>query len=542
MTRSTPNLRLSLAFSALLFLLPSLVSDSKNFAFLYYADFSKYLLAKLIIWFFVPFTFLALVEKFLGAKPWWYWGIIWYFTTGVALYFSNSLLLSVPIALALCWSWHFCRVVLRQLFFVPFLAGMAVCVLIKFQAFGMKDDFRIDSGLALSGKELAQAPFELRDLPLTQSVYVIVFDELSKNVLYQDNLISPRFPHFQFLLQNALAPPRASTNYDYTTWSILSLLSGRFPDPNGPVLDQFVAWNIFDLIPEEKLRVWGTGEPYCRALQLKNKKAPCVDELELLKQTKLPYILNLDLNRLLHIYLTNAPITVAIRLIGLLPESGESTQLADVGLWLQGYVSEALVDIGMDKHQRELDRLKNFLSQIGTVPQGFYYYHSYLPHFPYIMNKNLEMKKDYRYLAFHLAQRPSDIAKINERYLRNIEAADTVLGKMLDQITARDPEAIVIVTSDHGAARDFSKPLTRPTGALLSDVLEIPFFLKLPKDHPLGHHPLIPYQHIDFLPTILEVLGVQTPSDKLPGVSIFGKVQSKFFHESKGTLFHMAPD
>ena len=91
----------------------------------------------------------------------------------------------------------------------------------------------------------------------------------------------------------------------------------------------------------------------------------------------------------------------------------------------------------------------------------------------------------------------------------------------------------MIVTADHGVARDPDLPMRRPTGHYITDVVDIPFFISLPEGHPLLSTTLSRYQHIDFLPTVLHAMGYDS-DNRFEGISVFKPEESTFFFSSKG--------
>ncbi|MBI3048184.1 MAG: sulfatase [Acidobacteria bacterium] len=87
------------------------------------------------------------------------------------------------------------------------------------------------------------------------------------------------------------------------------------------------------------------------------------------------------------------------------------------------------------------------------------------------------------------------------------EAADPTVARLVAELEERNlyDQATIVVTADHGDA-----------GAALSldeDALHVPLLVKQPRGKGAGRRVTIPVQHIDLLPTILDLVRAPVPSD-----------------------------
>jgi len=104
-------------------------------------------------------------------------------------------------------------------------------------------------------------------------------------------------------------------------------------------------------------------------------------------------------------------------------------------------------------------------------------------------------------------------------YLGEIAYADNQLQQQLQPILAVDPDALVVVTGDHGEALGDHGELTHGLFAYES-TLKIPLVIA---GAGIPHRVDDTYaRHVDIVPTILEVAGVKTPAG-LPGASLVAR-------------------
>ncbi|MCB1015822.1 MAG: sulfatase-like hydrolase/transferase [Acidimicrobiales bacterium] len=96
-------------------------------------------------------------------------------------------------------------------------------------------------------------------------------------------------------------------------------------------------------------------------------------------------------------------------------------------------------------------------------------------------------------------------------HLLQVGYADAVLGRLLDRLEAqgRFDDALVAVVADHGAAFVPGAPMREPSGTNDDEVFRVPLFVKAP-GQATGVVDDRPAQTVDLLPTIVDLLGVET--------------------------------
>ncbi len=99
-----------------------------------------------------------------------------------------------------------------------------------------------------------------------------------------------------------------------------------------------------------------------------------------------------------------------------------------------------------------------------------------------------------------------------QRHLMQLQAADRVVGSVLDRLEAIDAydDALVVVTADHGVAFQNGEPVRGLSAANAAEIAWTPLFVKLPGQQ-AGSIDDRPVRSIDVLPTIADVVGVDVP-------------------------------
>jgi arylsulfatase A-like enzyme len=117
---------------------------------------------------------------------------------------------------------------------------------------------------------------------------------------------------------------------------------------------------------------------------------------------------------------------------------------------------------------------------------------------------------------------------------------DKLLGELLSKLRREGiyEEAVIIITGDHGP-RPFTPTPERPPG---QSITRVPLLIRAPGlDSRVSD---VDYQHIDFGPTLTDILGLPSPNDT-EGVSAFSDERpqrDKVFHVNQLTFIYSQQD
>lgn len=100
----------------------------------------------------------------------------------------------------------------------------------------------------------------------------------------------------------------------------------------------------------------------------------------------------------------------------------------------------------------------------------------------------------------------------HRQYLQQVQLVDRLLGELITKLKSEGlfEKALVIVTSDHGAAFRPGESHRTMTASNYRDLVAIPLFVKLPAQHE-GRIDARPVSSLDIVPTIVEVIGGVLP-------------------------------
>lgn len=148
---------------------------------------------------------------------------------------------------------------------------------------------------------------------------------------------------------------------------------------------------------------------------------------------------------------------------------------------------------GRELREKQLD---SYLAKAPKDHPLFLWLHAFEPHEPY------EMHPEHR---FGDPARPTDV----DAYDSEIAEADALVGAAVAKVRAARPNAVVIVTADHG--EEFGDHGGRYHGtSVYEEQVRVPLIVVAPKVAPRIVSE--PVQTIDLLPTVLSALGVPRPS------------------------------
>ena len=120
----------------------------------------------------------------------------------------------------------------------------------------------------------------------------------------------------------------------------------------------------------------------------------------------------------------------------------------------------------------------------------------------------------------HTPYEPPDRFARYEPYDGEIAYADEIVGRLFDTLRARGlyDDALIVLLSDHGEG--LGDHGEQEHGVFLYDeAIRVPLVVKLPGGREAGRRVAVPVQHIDLLPTLLDLAGAPVP-EALSGRSL----------------------
>lgn len=128
-----------------------------------------------------------------------------------------------------------------------------------------------------------------------------------------------------------------------------------------------------------------------------------------------------------------------------------------------------------------------------------------------------------------------DALRIKYQYLFGCNSfIDYEIGRVMDAIDQYAPNALIIYTSDHGDAIE-SHCLMNKGAAMYDEITNIPFIVRWPGQVEPGTVHNQPTSHIDIVPTILDVMGLDQPKI-LEGRSMVQTLQDNY-HRTNDRIF-----
>jgi hypothetical protein len=338
---------------------------------------------------------------------------------------------------------------------------------------------------------------------------MIIFDELPVVSLLDENrrIDARRYPSFAALAAESTWYRNATPVANNSTFSIPSILTGDYPDPEKIPIIQHYSDNLFTLLgASHRLRVVEAVSSMCppelRAPELAEASA-WERQAILLADTALVYM---------HVVMPD-------KIVNRLPEVRNT--------W-KGFVDPNELPLHQWANAPFADRVgewERFLSQLAKDSKAtrykrpsLYFIHLLLPHSPF---KYLPSGREYSDDTLQPQRWPDEeVASFFQyRHLLQLGFVDRLLGDLISVMKRSGlyDSAVLVVLADHGMSfsvgshgRDYT-PDARP------DVLSVPFFLKCPHQR-RGKISDQEVELIDVLPTIADVLGV-SPQWRMDGHS-----------------------
>ena len=332
-------------------------------------------------------------------------------------------------------------------------------------------------------------------------VVFVVFDEFPLNSLLDENyeIDADRYPNFSALAAHSHWFRNTTTVSAETMWAVPALVSGVYPFERGAVpTRRYYPNNLFTLLTERyETTVFGRFLQLCPA-------STCAHDLAVPEETA---------GRLV------ADSTVVLAHI-LLPEPLSRHLPPIVGDWV-GFARARgrAFDVNVTAYQRDAE-FERFLA---TIEKGrdahLYFLHTLLPHMPFEyvpsgrryrapdpQGRQVQGKRLFE------ATDPGFVDTLYQRHLLQVGFVDRLLGRLIDRLREQDvyDDALIVITSDHGASYLQGFPRRILTDGNASDIALVPLFVKLPAQQ-AGVVSDRYAQTIDILPTIADVLSIELP-------------------------------
>jgi len=135
----------------------------------------------------------------------------------------------------------------------------------------------------------------------------------------------------------------------------------------------------------------------------------------------------------------------------------------------------------------------------------------------------------------------ADACQNNPSYAGMIENLDSCIGSLMEELDRLEmsENTLVIFTSDNGGIREIScqDPLRAGKGSYYEGGIRVPLIFKWPGEILKGSVSEEPVINLDFYPTLLEIIGKDSP-DKLDGLSLRPLLRGQGLLEERPLFFH----
>ena len=322
------------------------------------------------------------------------------------------------------------------------------------------------------------------------AIFIVILDGMNFDVITKDDLIvSETFPNLRSLAADGLWFTDATTNSLSTGQSIPSLLTSVVSSEavraeTGLPIEDFKSRNLIRLIDSGAgITIYQNFFNDCfveafRKCSLSSSKYPWDNISGTNPWDRLPGISLLIFQRRLGSY--GKRIVDELDQRGLLP--------VQPGLFERPQTIPSLVS---DLNSQDRSEIEN----------GVYYVHSPLPHPPYVYDATGQLVNRVN----HKWGEGGDFDAIYDNYRTQAAFADRRVGELITILKEKGvyDNAAIVITSDHGIRPDLGE---------MDDLqAQVPLIFKVPGVEPGVIE--VEYQHIDFLPTFLDLLGIEAPSD-----------------------------
>ena len=408
-----------------------------------------------------------------------------WFRRGGAIAFPWDVIVSVSIGVAVAVAYGRARGVSQ---FLTALAPAALVVPVLFLlAPSVKQNF-----------VQAKSEAAVQAVARTPPIVLVIFDELPTNSLLDATgaIDAGRFPNIAAFTRGAYWFRNASTVAYSTSDAVPVILSGRHV-PSEAAIPTLRHWpvNLFTaLAPYYRIFASIRFQRLCPPSACEQNAAIAKDSVPLLMS---------DLSLVwLHIVLPEA-------LTGGLPPV--------VGEWAEFGRTPAPPRPGIRRGREGW--FAEFLAPIDRQPARMHVLHLVLPHMPfeYVPSGRRYSAPDFQsttvdgsYLFDKASAALADT--IHQRHLAQVGYVDRLIGDLMARLrsTGAYDDALVILTADHGASHQEGqrRRIPRASQRNLSDILQVPLFVKLPGQQD-GEVVDRIVETVDIFPTILDVVGAK---------------------------------
>jgi len=166
--------------------------------------------------------------------------------------------------------------------------------------------------------------------------------------------------------------------------------------------------------------------------------------------------------------------------------------------------------------QARMDRLDEFLEWLPSAEpeRTLVYFHELNPHSPYMMTVEGEIvERSPHQFEPKQAGNEALLRELREQYQEQIVFTDKEVGRLVARLKELGwyDKSLFILVGDHGVSYTSEKPgRFLHDGADPDQVLRIPLFIKLPSQKQ-GVVSDADVQHVDILPTVAALLGLEVP-------------------------------
>ncbi len=395
---------------------------------------------------------------------------------------DSGALIAVAIGVGIAGAYAIGRFgVVRQ--FLRFLGYAPILFVVLFLGFSPVTD------VVFSGQKSGAVSDRIKH---PKRIIYIVFDEFPLTSLLDGTGHVDRelFPNFAALADTSNWYRNVSTVAPYTTLAVPALLTGNFP-PRPTALPSRIDYpnNLFTLLSKD--------------------------------------------------YAVNAHEVVTRLCPPTLCRAKQSGSLVDLtrqsaSLW-QEFASPKRTSFSFNEDEGALQALgtsRRFIQSLKkSTDRQLDFVHIEMPHQPWHYIQTLQDTQatgaipGAKYLEF---SDPNSAAHAMRRHLLQVQAVDTLLGRIIDKLkkVGAFDNSMVVVTADHGIAFQNKEPLRSVSYKNYPNILWTPLFVKLPGQS-VGKVDDRPAMSIDVVPTIADVIGAKIPW-KVDGRSLLGTPRQEF--------------